>query len=1223
MKPQKQTQTNTRGQKQKGQIGQKQKQKQTPKRETIPPSAVVDVDDALVKLDSYILKKEKDAKLDIYNFAAQYGIIPHFETIHAYHYTRDATRGFVRHKTIKRVYKASISLPEHGINVVAVARDQHNAEAAAALEFKREAERQQMSQTKEHPTTPLPAYELLTTDTAKDFVDWFTKQMSSGAFVDFTMTLQFRPLPTPSGNSIEVLLDDKSVGTANVHFKRDALNAAALIAAITIAKQYPQILAKWTKWTNKKKATPKQSPLDLPIGTNVLGIMRDTLIHARKAGLPDQREAFGAAEEAPPSYSSQRRYVSVTARDAACVMHREKLKKFQQDVHLEQLRETKASLPMSQYTDRVMEIVSRDVYSIIIGATGSGKTTQVPQILLDQAIESGKGGYCDIICTQPRRIAASSVAQRVAAERHEKIGESVGYHVKGDARHAKPGGSITYCTTGILLEQLKWNADNILDNVSHLVIDEVHERDIPVDFLLIILKKAVQARQQAGKKVPHIVLMSATLDQKLFSEYLPNVKGGEHVPCPSLSVPGRTFPVAEKYLEELVTDITKTHKAQFESLLRADSKGISKEYIDAELNFAHKSGDTVGSAIIDWKRKQEDPESDASSPEEQRIESLVPVHLLIATLAHICNNSKDGAVLVFLPGHAEISDARKLLLEQQIFGVDFSNTTKFNIMALHSAVPPDEQKLVFEPSPPGCRKIILATNIAETSVTVPDVKFVVDLGKLREKRYDQVKRISGLKTVWESHSNARQRAGRAGRVSDGNYYALYAQQRRQTMSASGLPEIIRSDLQETCLSIKAQGFRESVTEFLAAAIEPPPVKAVDLAVQNLKSIEAFTEDEKLTSLGRILSRLPVHPNLGKMVLLGIVFRCLDPMIISSCMASERSMFVVPAGKREEARGKHMEYAQDASDHLAMINAFKDLRSKMKERGQNATWTHALQQYLHFGAFKAMEQTTQDVQQALGQAGLVYPSHQERSNGYQLGGEALNVNSNNIALIKALILAGVYPNIAIRRAGRKTLMHMIATEEKVMIHPSSMNAPDRKQLEASDFDEIHAFGQLSQGVSGDTLSMRDTTLITPLVALLFGGDLRAESFGTLVMDGWLPFRPDTYESSEYAGRLLLEFRKAKERMLNCAFRDLGDPQSGMSRHRAKEIFATGLASLLKATPSTPTQRQLPVKYNNRSANAKWDKGGFNGSVFSPNASAAISPYSAMFPSRNRAHEERAA
>ncbi|CAK1360530.1 unnamed protein product [Cercospora beticola] len=1105
----------------------------------------------LVELDRQVLKRERDAKLDIYNYAAKYGLIPHFTTKSVPHTTRRSRRA---KGSTKLVVQTTIRLPEHGIEVVTRGKDSRTAETAAAIAFKRKVEEKHLSTDNVEATAVALGYELLNTETASEFVEYF-RSLSPG------MSLEVETDHLHGDNYTRILFDGSAISEPGImHTRKDSQALAYLLAAMAIANASPETLGKWAETRNSAAAQSQRSvrPFDVPVETDVLDLMRDTLISARKAGLPDQRESL-SAEEVSREPSRQRRFLASTSRDTASATLQESLNRFRQDPRLETLRTTKAGLPMSTYTDQVVELVNRDVYSIVIGATGSGKTTQVPQILLEHAIESGKGGHCDVICTQPRRIAASSVAQRVAAERDEEIGKSVGYHVRGDARLPQPGGSITYCTTGILLEQLKYNADDIMDNVSHLVIDEVHERDIFVDFLLIILKKAVATRQRAGKKVPHIVLMSATLDQKLFSEYLPNVNEGKLVPCQSLSVPGRTFPVAERYVEQIVEGISASHHDEFSSLL-AQEKGVSKEYLDGEMRFAQDAA--VGTSVIDWKRKNTgENDQDTQTAAEQKHEALVPVHLLTAVLAHICEQSTDGAILAFLPGLQEITKAQDILMQQPIFGVHFSDPAKFTILPLHSTVPQDQQRLIFEPSPPGRRKIILATNIAETSVTVPDVKFVVDTGKLREKRYDQVTRISALETVWESNSNARQRAGRAGRVSDGNYYALYSKKRRETMPASGQPELLRSDLQETCLSIKAQGFRDPVSDFLADAIEPPSREAVQVAVENLKSIEALTQDEEITSLGRVLARLPVHPTLGNMVLLGIIFRCLDPIIISSCLGSERPLFIDPPALRAEARKQHAQFAQGSSDHLAFINAFKTMRTRLRDRGMQNAWSYAQDNFLHFGAFRSMEQTTQQIVEALRDAGLV-KSLIEGSD-YQLGGEALNINSNNTALVKSLILAGTYPNLGIHRAKSKSPVHKTISEDKVIMHPSSTNV--HKRDSPSENDQIFAYNSLSRSLTGDTLYMRDTTLVTPLMAILFGGRLETKTYKTLTMDEWLPFSIKAL-NNEFAVRLLLEFRKAKDRMLFGVYNDLSDldkRQRGLLEDPAREIFANGLVDVLKS------------------------------------------------------------
>lgn len=210
---------------------------------------------------------------------------------------------------------------------------------------------------------------------------------------------------------------------------------------------------------------------------------------------------------------------------------------------------------MNQFVQQVIKTVAENNFCTIVGETGSGKTTQVPQILLDRAIDDGMGSAVNILCTQPRRIAATSVARRVAAERGQNTGKTVGYHVRHDAALPNYSGSITYCTTGILLKQLQ-NPDEVMDSVSHIILDEVHERDINLDFTLIMIKRSFIERARLGKSIPKLILMSATVDTSIFENYFADQRLGPLAgPCPALRVPGRTFPVQRHYLTDIMNKL--------------------------------------------------------------------------------------------------------------------------------------------------------------------------------------------------------------------------------------------------------------------------------------------------------------------------------------------------------------------------------------------------------------------------------------------------------------------------------------------------------------------------------------------------------------------------------------------------------------------------------------------------------------------------------------------
>ncbi|OAG00460.1 P-loop containing nucleoside triphosphate hydrolase protein [Paraphaeosphaeria sporulosa] len=1094
-----------------------------------------------------IVKQEKDGISDIYNYAAKFGLVPRIEACMV---TR-RIRGSASSKA-RKVAQVSIQLPEQKIKVVSHGLGPR-AVASAVLAFKSAAKKLQMQY--DQVSDANNDYSSLNTSTAVEFVNMVRRLEG-----DFDLTFTNKTMEGTGSvlNICQLNSNGEPIGQQAIGWTvRDAEQVALLTAAIELARKSPDILSQFAislagGSSGKSRILERCPPVRTEVNAAALDIMEKTLLKAKQAGLSEYQEQLAAMSHHLTKFRERR-----LPREATCVTSErllDRLQQFEADPNTIELRNAIAALPMSRYSSKVLDMVFSNVYSIVIGATGSGKTTQVPQIILDDAIRRSKGGNCNVICTQPRRLAAISVARRVATERDERLGLSVGYQVRGDSNLPQPGGSITYCTTGILLERLKWNADDVLDNASHLVVDEVHERDIYIDFLLIVLKKAITARHLAGKTVPKVVLMSATIDKNLFSAYLPNKINGKPTPCPYLEVPGRTFPVKEKYLDEILSEMTELHPG-LSKQLAAREKDDTKAYLIAEKAFEHTDVE-VNSVTANIDGKKQDELDDPRSGEKE--EALVPIALLVATIAHICKISPDGAILAFLPGVSEIVATEEEMKRNHVFGLDFSNGEAFRIHLLHSLVPAEQQREIFEPLPTGCRRIILSTNIAETSITVPDVKHVVDLGKLRQNTYLPADRVTALQTVWESGSNARQRAGRAGRVSDGSYYALYSRKRREAMPESGLPELLRADLQETCLSIKAQRFEESVSSFLSAAIEPPAPEAIQFAVENLKAIEAFTEDEEMTALGGVLSKLPVHPALGKMILLGLIFRCLDPVIIIGSMYGERALFVNPPGMRPLVRASKQHFNVANSDHITSLKAFQYLRQYSRDVNQRSVRQKATTCLIHYGAFRSISQTAKQVAEILVDAGLLDANMARNEDTLEIGGEALNRNSHNYDLIKCLIVAGVYPNIAVKPS---LSARSFRTESKknIINHPSSVNALTKKDG-PSKAQHIFAFTTLARDRGSDTLFMRESSLVTPLAAMLFGGHLQQED--NLVMDDWLPFEID-YRQAGGQIDTIMQFRNAKDRMLNGVFKLLADPNETDTAVNVMEIMTEGLVKALEA------------------------------------------------------------
>nr|POF18559.1 atp-dependent rna helicase dhx36 [Quercus suber] len=1136
---------------------------------SVPTEIVSKLQLPITALDPKTLLEQKDAKAEIFNYLASFGMVPEF-TYQKVMLRKSLRRSMKNQGTnaARASIKVTIKLSDYDIEVSGTAKDLRTAEVHAAMAFKSAAE-SKMNTGNPDSLQPDPSFARLTTDTAEYFFDYYREAVSRIRLEIEQDVVNGLPVQLCSAR---LRINDQPVGPMIIMpNKKEAAKFAYLASAITICKSEPQLLVDFVQRLTKDKGKILRSlsaPVDLDISTNVQELMRQALIDARSGGLPDRKFALSAAANMETSRAYRNSAPRSHEAQSKSQLLSDRLKAFEENPGLEQLRSTKASLPMNDYASEVVEMIAKNQYSIVVGATGSGKTTQVPQMLLDAAIRQNLGAECNIICTQPRRIAATSVAQRVAAERNEKTGESVGYSVRFDSKLPEAGGSIMYCTTGILLERLKHNPDGVFDTMSHFCLDEVHERDLNIDFLMIVLKKAITARKALGKSVPKVVLMSATLDTELFANYFaqPGTDNALH-PCPSITVPGRTFPVKEKYLDEIMQEMS-AHGNRVKNFL-SSSAGPSSEYLTAETNFsgANESEMCTADMVIDWKRERQSAETDdwtSISAADEKKDAIVPCELIALTIAHICKTTDDGAILTFLPGLEEITTVQRSLQGTNLLGADFKDAQKFKIIPLHSSIPSQEQAEVFKPSPPGCRKIILSTNIAETSVTVPDVKFVVDSGKLREKRYDQMRRITKLATTWESKSNSRQRAGRAGRVQSGSYYALFSKNRRDSLRAVGLPELLRSDLQETCLSIKARGFQGRVEEFLSQAIEPPLPAAVSSALENLKAIEAFTEDEQLTDLGEILSCLPIHPTLGKMIILGIIFRALDPILTLGAASSGR-LFVMPMGTEARAAASRIRRnfaGQDQSDHMAMLRAFRDIRQLRDQNGFHSAMQRARELFVHNGNFKGIDNDALQIVQILTETGLIPPPRRgDRQTQY--GPPELNTNSNNVPLIKALLTAGLHPNLGVRRShgGRS---NRTSSEETVLIHSHSVNNDAKRESTRLPYGALFTYRALDVSAENQIWA-RDTTIVTPIMAILFGGRVHMHNYNRLTMDEWLPFYVKAGER-QYATKLLLEFRKGLDRVLNSVFNSLANRNSGhqwagIAEDPVVERFATSVVNVL--------------------------------------------------------------
>ncbi|KAI4101868.1 MAG: hypothetical protein L6R37_004743 [Teloschistes peruensis] len=555
----------------------------------------------------------------------------------------------------------------------------------------------------------------------------------------------------------------------------------------------------------------------------------------------------------------------------------------------------RAKLPIHNFRNEIPQTIDENQIVIVCGETGCGKSTQVPSFILEQELLSGRA--CRIYCTEPRRISAISLARRVSEELGEKksdVGTSrslVGYAIRLESKMTKET-RLVFATTGIVMRMLESSDD--FGEITHLVLDEIHERSIESDFLLIVLRKLL-ARRPTLK----VVLMSATVDAVKFSSYF----GG----APVLTVPGRTFPVETKFLEDALEE-TNFSNDDFS----LDVPLIDDDDEAAEDSSGKRAGPDPQHALKGYNAKTR---STLAKFDEYRVNYSLIQSLLavIATSPKYTAFSK--AILVFLPGIAEIRRLNSMLAVHNTF------SSGWLIHSLHSTIAMEEQEKAFAIPPPGYRKIVLSTNIAETGVTIPDVTCVVDTGKHKEMRFDEKRQLSRLIEVFISRANAKQRRGRAGRVREGICFHLFTKARHDTMMApEQTPEILRLSLQDLVLRVKICKLG-NIDQTLSEALDPPSAKNIRRAIDALIDVKALTVSEELTPLGRQLAKLPLDVFLGKLLLLGCVFRCLDAALTIAAIMSSKSPFAAPMGARSQADQARLAFKKGDSDLLTIFNAY--------------------------------------------------------------------------------------------------------------------------------------------------------------------------------------------------------------------------------------------------------------------------------------------------------------
>ncbi|KAL8783847.1 MAG: hypothetical protein Q9213_004337 [Squamulea squamosa] len=721
------------------------------------------------------------------------------------------------------------------------------------------------------------------------------------------------------------------------------------------------------------------------------------------------------------------------------------------------------TLPAWKQREAIVQAVDQNQVTIISGETGSGKSTQAVQFILDDLIQRQLGSCANLICTQPRRISALALADRVSDERCTTVGDEIGYAIRGESKDQPGRTKITFVTTGILLRRLQTSGGRTEDiigalaDVSHVVIDEVHERSLDTDFLLVLLRDVLPKRRDLK-----VVLMSATLDAAVFEKYF-----NQSSSVGKVNVEGRIYPVEDVYLDDIVQFTAFVPFYQHQDYGMEDSQIENRD---------------VAKLI-------------------QNLGTRINYDLIASCVRHIDSQlgSEEGGILIFLPGIVEIN--------RTLDGV--RALSNIYPLPLHASLLPSEQRRVFPPPPRGKRKVIAATNVAETSITIEDIVAVIDCGKVNETSFDPQNNVVKLEEVWASRAACKQRRGRAGRVRAGKCYKLYTRNAESRMAERPEPEIKRVPLEQLCLSVKAMGVID-VPIFLESALTPPDTSAVGTATELLRRIGAL-QDNELTALGRHLSMIPADLRCGKLMVYGAMFGCFESCLTVAAILTVKSPFVSPQDKRGESKAARTSFAPNEGDLICDLRAYNEWCSVKSRSNFRDIRLWCEQNFLSSQTLQDISSNRIQYLSSLQDAGFVPPQYRPDTH------TSLNAQDANTALLRALIASAFNPQLArIEFPDRKFAPSVSGTIEldpeartikffnqengRVFVHPSST------LFDAQGFVGNSVYVSYFNKMATSKVFIRELTPFNAYTLLLFGGPITLDTLGRgLIVDGWLRLR----------------------------------------------------------------------------------------------------------------------
>ena len=612
---------------------------------------------------------------------------------------------------------------------------------------------------------------------------------------------------------------------------------------------------------------------------------------------------------------------------------------------------TRRDLPVHAQRDEFLQMYQKSQILVFVGETGSGKTTQIPQFILYDDLPQSERKL--VACTQPRRVAAMSVAQRVAQEMDVMLGEEVGYSIRFEDMTSQKT-ILKYMTDGMLLREAM--NDHDLKRYSTIILDEAHERTLATDVLMGLLKEVVIRRPDLK-----LVIMSATLDAQKFQRYFND--------APLLAVPGRTHPVEIFYTPE-----------------------PERDYVEAALR----------------------------------------------TVLQIHATEAEGDILLFLTGEEEIEDAaRKISLEADEM-IREADAGPLKVYPLYGTLPPAQQQRIFDPAPPPRkeagrpgRKCIIATNIAETSLTIDGIVYVVDPGFSKQKVYNPRIRVESLLVSPISKASAQQRAGRAGRTRPGKCFRLYTEGAfKKELIEQTYPEILRSNLSSTVLELKKLGVDDLVHFDL---MDPPAPETLMRALEELNYLACLDDDGNLTTMGRLASEFPLDPALAVMLISSPEFYCSNEILSLTALLSVPQIFVRPASARKRADEMKNLFAHPDGDHLTLLNVYHAFKGD-EALANPRQWCH--DHFLSLRALQSADNVRLQLKRIMEREELELMSTPFEDKKYYEN-------------IRRALVSGFFMQIAKKEANGKTYT-TVKDNQTVLLHPSTVLGQESEWVVYNEF-----------------------------------------------------------------------------------------------------------------------------------------------------------------------------